>query len=168
MPLTDRACRQAKARAKDYKLSDEKGLYLLVHRNGSKYWRQKYRFAGKEKLIAHGVYPEVSLKEAREKCLATRRLLADGIDPASFRKAEKLAMQSNQANTFEGLALEWFANEASAWSPAHIKKQKALLEINLIPHLGNYPIADVTPILLLNCLRKVESRGALETARRVK
>jgi len=168
MPLTDRACREAKPKEKDYKLSDEKGLYLLVNRNGSRYWRHKFRFGGKEKLLAYGVYPEVSLKQARAKCLDTRRQISEGIDPAIARKTQKLARRNSQANSFEVLAREWFAKEEGAWSPAHIKKQKALLENNLIPYLGNYPVSEITPLILLDCLRKIESRGALETTRRVK
>ncbi|MDA1372723.1 MAG: integrase arm-type DNA-binding domain-containing protein [Proteobacteria bacterium] len=168
MALTNTSCKQAKAGPENYKLYDEKGLYLLVDKSGRKYWRQKYRYANKEKLLAHGVYPEVSLKDARDKTLSARKLLADGIDPSAERKARKQATIQSSENSFEVIALEWFAKEQIHWSPAHIKKQKGLLENNLLPYLGKLPISETTPTALLDCLRKIESRGALETTRRAK
>lgn len=168
MPLTDITCREALPKEKDYKLSDGKGLYLLVNKKGNKYWRLKFRFAQKEKVLALGVYPEVSLKNARDKTYTARKLLDEGIDPTSIRKAQKLSILKASANSFEVIAWEWFEKEQNAWSPAHIKKQKYLLERNLIPYLGKYPITDITPLILLDCLRRAESRDALETARRLK
>tara|TARA_R110002110_G_scaffold414951_1_gene647105 strand:- start:385110 stop:386294 length:1185 start_codon:yes stop_codon:yes gene_type:complete len=168
MPLTNIQCKEASPKEKDYKLSDGKGLYLLVTKKGSKYWRLKFRFARKEKVLALGVYPEVTLKEARNKTYLARKQLEDGIDPAATKRAKKLSLLQSAANSFEVLAWEWFEKEKDSWSPAHVKKQKYLLEKNLLPYLGKLPITDITPLVLLDCLRKAESRGALETARRLR
>lgn len=168
MALTDLQCRRAKTLEKDYKLYDEKGLYLLVTKAGQKYWRFKYRYAGKEKLLALGVFPEVGYKRAKNKRDEARLKLQDGIDPSAERKANKLAITKAHENSFERVALEWFGKEKGNWSHAHIKKQDLLIKNNLIPYLGSYPVSEITPIILLDCLRKIEARGALETARRVK
>ena len=168
MALTDRACKMATSREKDYKLADEKGMYLLVSKNGSKYWRWKYRFAGKEKVLAFGVYPEIGLKFARDKCIDARRQVAQGIDPSLARRAAKLSLHTSNSNTFETLAWEWFAKEESNWAPSNIKKQRSLLENHLLPHLGSYPITDISLPILLAALRKVEAKGILETASRTK
>ena len=168
MPLTNIQCKEASPKEKDYKLSDGKGLYLLVTKKGSKYWRLKFRFARKEKVLALGVYPEVTLKEARNKTYLARKQLEDGIDPAATKRAKKLSLLQAAANSFEVIAWEWFEKEKDSWSPAHVKKQKYLLEKNLLPYLGKLPITDITPLVLLDCLRKAESRGALETARRLR
>lgn len=168
MPLTAISCKNAQPQKKAYKLYDEKGLYLLVSSNGAKYWRQKYRFAGKEKLIGHGVFPEVPLKDARVKVLEARKLLSEGIDPVASRKARKLASQHAVRNCFEAVAIEWLDKEKLHWSNSHTEKQSALLRNNLLPSLGSLPISEITPTTLLNCLRKIEQRKAFETARRVK
>ena len=168
MPLTNIQCKEASPKEKDYKLSDGKGLYLLVTKRSSKYWRLKFRFAGKEKVLALGVYPEVTLKEARNKTYLARKQLEEGIDPAATKRAKKLSLLQAAANSFEVIAREWFEKEKDSWSPAHVKKQKYLLEKNLLPYLGKLPITDITPLVLLDCLRKAESRGALETARRLR
>ena len=168
MSLTDIQCREASLKKKDYKLGDGRGLYLLVTKTGSKYWRLKFRFAQKEKVLALGVYPDVSLKKARDKTYLAKQQLEEGIDPTATRKAQKMSLLEKAANSFEVVAWEWYEKEQNAWSPAHIKKQKYLLERNLIPYLGKYPITDITPLILLDCLRRAESRGALETARRLK
>src|SRR5271157_5810006 len=107
MPLTDTKIKNAKPQAKPYKLADERGLFLLVHPNGSRYWRWKFRAGGKEKLLAFGVYPDVSLKTAREKRDEARKALASGVDPSFKRKAEKRAAKLMQANVFEAVALEF-------------------------------------------------------------
>jgi integrase len=168
MGMTNTGAKQASPRDKDYKLSDEKGLYLLVKKNGRKYWRMKYRYASKEKLLSIGVYPEVSLKEARQKRDDARKLLADHIDPSDNKQNLKRSRHEAAANSFEIIALEWFTKEKPIWSPAHIKKQIWLLEKNLFPYIGSEPISNITPPILLAALRKIESRGANETARRAR
>lgn len=168
MALTDTKIRQSKPKDKIYRLSDEKGLYLEINPNGSKYWRHKYRFGGKEKRLAYGVYPEITLKQARAKRDDARKLLDNGTDPSAVRRAQKAAQMESGANSFEVIAREWFAKEQSNWSPAHVKKQLWLLENNLFPYIGKDAISNITPPTLLAALRRIESRGALETTRRAK
>lgn len=168
MPLTNVLIKQAQPKEKDFKIYDEKGLFLLVRKNGAKYWRFKYRFAGKEKSIAFGVYPEVSLKDAREYRDKARALIRDDLDPMDERKKRRFSIENAHSNDFEIIAREWFAKEKDGWAGSHIKKQLGLLENNLIPYLGQLPIREITPPILLDCLRKIEARGALETARRTK
>lgn len=168
MPLSDTAIRAAKPAEKPYKLPDEKGLFLLVHPNGSRYWRQKYRFEGKEKMLAHGVYPETSLKEARERRDEARKLLAQGIDPGEQRKAQKAAKQDRAANSFEVIAREWFAKNRDTWAPSHGDKIIARLENDVFPWLGGKAIAEITAPQVLEVLRRVEARGTLDTAHRAK
>ena len=166
MPLTDTSSKNAKPSDKSYKLPDEKGLFLLVHPNGSKYWRQKYRFDGKEKSLAHGVYPDVSLKRAREKRDEARKLLADGVDPGENRKAVKATRQLNATNSFEVIAREWFEKNRDSWAPSHADKIINRLEKDVFPWLGGKAIADITAPDVLAVLRRIENRGVLETAHR--
>ncbi len=168
MPLTDRECKTAAVRDKDYKLADGHGLYLLVRTNGGKYWRWKYRYLQKEKLLALGVYPEVSLRDARERCIDERRQLAQGIDPSATRRAEKIASLQQNANTFEKIAWEWFEKKESGWAPATAKKSRWLLESHLIPQIGKSAVNAIAPPNLLAALEKIERTGALETAGRAK
>ena len=162
--LTATAVKQAKPKAKPYKLADGGGLYLHVKTAG-KYWRYKYRFAGKEKLLALGTYPEISLAEARKVHQTARENLADGIDPSSHKKTKKSANQSNSANSFEAVALEWSKTRRKKADSTE-KRQRALLEKDLFPFIGSRPIADIDAPELLKTLRKIESRGAIETAHR--
>jgi hypothetical protein len=111
MPLSDRQVKQIKPKDKDFKLSDEKGMFLLVKKNGSKYWRLKYRYEGKEKMLALGVYPDVSLKDARDKRDDARKLLANGADPSEIKKVEKRTIKLKSENTFESIAREWWKNQ---------------------------------------------------------
>jgi integrase len=166
MPLTDIEVRHAKPREKPYKLSDERGMYLEVTPTGAKYWRMKFRHAGKEKRLALGVYPEVGLKDAREKRDAARKLLADGIDPAAAKKARKAAAVAEATSSFEAVAREWFAKFAPGWAPTHSDKIIRRLERDIFPWLGNRPIAEISAPDLLAVLRRIESRGAIETAHR--
>ena len=166
MPLTDTATRQAKYTGKQQKLSDEKGLFLLVNQSG-KYWRLKYRFAGKEKTLALGVYPEVSLKEARAKRDEARKVIAEGADPGVVRKQEKIARKVAGENSFEALAREWHQTQLARWSPGHAARVLDSLEVDVFPDLGRLPVAELTAPLLLDALRKIERRGATETAGRV-
>jgi len=166
MSLTDRAIRNAKPRAKFYRVADEKGMYLEVTPKGSKYWRLKYRFAGKEKRLALGVYPDVSLAAARKRRDEAREQLAHGIDPAAHRKARKAVTAVGAANSFEVVAREWFAKYAPTWAPGHADKIIRRLEKDIFPWIGGRPIAEVTAPELLAVLRRIESRGAIETAHR--
>ena len=164
MPLTDTAIRNAKpAPDKAYKLADEKGMYVLVHQNGSKYFRLDYRFDGKRKTLALGTYPEVSLKEAREKRDTVRKQIADGIDPGLDRRLKKLGTGEN---TFQALALEWFEKKMLNRSDSHQSRTKRMLERDLFPWLGGRPIADIKAPELLQVIRRIESRNAIETAHR--
>lgn len=170
MPLTDTACKTAKPRedGKPLRLTDEKGMYLEVMPNGSKYWRLKYRFNEKEKRLALGVYPETTLKEARLKREEARKLLSDGIDPGVKRKTDKIAAKVAATNTFEALALEWHGVMSSEWSAAHTERVLASLKAHLFPALGKRPITEIQPLELLEVLRKVEKAGKLDTVNRLR
>ncbi len=166
MALTDIAVRKAAVRDKPYRLSDEKGLYLEIALSGSKYWRWKFRFAGKEKRLALGVYPEVSLAEARAARDGARKLLASGVDPSEARKAQKASRVELAENSFEAIAREWFAKYAPTWVDTHADKIIRRLERDIFPWVGSRPIDKVTAPILLVCLRRIEGRGAIETAHR--
>lgn len=167
MPLTDTAIRNAKAREKPYKLTDGDGLYLLVHSNGGKYWRFKYLYVGKEKLLALGTYPEISLSDARDKRHAARKLLANGADPSSKRKEEKRQAVFNAGNTFKAIATEWFENNKPKWAPDHAARLWRRLEANILPEIGDRPIGEIKSLDLLDALRKVEKRGATDLSHRL-
>lgn len=167
MALTDVEIRNAKAAKQPYKLADGGGLYVLVNPGGSKYWRLKYRFAGKEKLLALGVYPLVRAAQAREARDEAKRLLNDGRDPATVRKEEKRTAQVSAANTFEALAREWVEQQRNRWTPNHAERVLNSLVTDVFPEIGFRPIAELTAPELLAVLRKIESRDALETASRV-
>lgn len=164
--LTDSLIRTAKPKDKAYKLPREDGLYLLVNPNGSKWWRLSYTFAGKEKLLSVGTYPEVSLKLARERRDEARRLLAEGIDPSEHRKAIKAADADAGANTFKTVALEWLVKFSPSWSADHGARIKRRLEVDVFPWIGARPVSNVTAPQLLAVVRRIEARGALETAHR--
>lgn len=166
MPLSDTAARQAKFNGKQQKLADEKGLFLLITSSG-KYWRLKFRFGGKEKVLALGVYPEVSLKEARVKREDARRQLAEGIDPSLARKQSKVASRLASEHNFEAIAREWHQSQLAIWSPGHAKRVIESLEVDAFPDLGLVPVSELTAPIMLDALRKVEARGATETAGRV-
>jgi len=164
MSLPDIAVRRARAKTKAYKLFDAGGLFLLVTPNGGKWWRFKYRFAGKEKLLSLGTYPEISLKTARERRDQERKKLADKIDPAVNRKAIKAAWENSQANNFEVVAREWIGKQSAVWSQANTKKVTSYLENNIFPWLGSRPVADIVAPELLAAFRRMEARGAIYTA----
>lgn len=142
-------------------------MYLELSPAGGKWWRLKYRFGGKEKRISLGTYPDVGLKQARERRDEARKLLADGVDPGEHRKAQKAAGQERAANSFEVVAREWYAKMASTWVPSHGEKIIRRLERDIFPWLGNDPIGDISAPKLLSTIRKIEDRGRLETAHRV-
>jgi integrase len=167
MALSDMAIRSAKARPQAFKLSDERGLYLLVGVNGSKLWRFKYRMAGKEKLLSFGAYPDVGLKLARERRDDARRLLAKNIDPSAHRKLQK-RQDVATAESFKTVALEWLAKFSPGWASSHADKIVRRFEKDIYPWIGVRPIADITAQELLAVLRRIETRGAIETAHRAK
>jgi len=167
MPLTDLQIRHARPRDKPYRLTDGAGMYLEVTPTGGKYWRFKYRFAGKEKRLALGVYPTISVKEARLRRDDARRLLANGVDPGLERKVQKAARIERAANSFEAVAREWFARHSPSWASSHSEKIIARLQNDVFPWLGARPIAEIRPVELLAVLRRAEARGALDTAHRV-
>lgn len=164
--LTDAQARKAPAKDRDYKLADANGLHLFVTRSGSKSWRMKYRFAGKEKRLTFGLYPEVSLSEARDRRDAARRLIRDNIDPALEKQRGKLAVAAQAEQTFEKLARQWHENVKSCWSEVHAADVLRSLERDIFPEIGSVPIAQLDTQLVLAALRKIENRGSIETARR--
>ncbi len=166
MPLTDTAIRNAKPQDKPIKTRDGGGLYLLINPNGSRWWRLDYRFGGKRKTLSMGIYPDVPLAKARERRDEARRLLADGIDPGENRKVQKAAKTERAANSFESVAREWFAKFKPGWADTHSSKIINRLENDVFPWLGARPIAEITAPELLVCLRRIEGRGALDTAHR--
>lgn len=168
MSLTDMAIKKVSSRDKPYRLTDSKGLALLVHPNGGKYWQLRYRFAGKGKLLALGVYPDISLAEARSRRDDARKLLSNEIDPSEHRKIAKTAKVEAAANSFRAVGQEWFAKQKTKWSDVHTTKVWWMLDKNLFPWLGDRPISEIKPPELLATLRRIESRGANDTAQRVK
>jgi integrase len=167
MPLTRLQVEHAKPQPKPYKLFDGRGLYLEVSPSGARGWRFKYRFAGKEKRISLGVYPDVGLKDARDKLDEVRKYLAANIDPSEQRKAQMLALVEKVENTFEAIAREWFVLHSPKWASNHGDKIIRRLEKNVFPWLGTRAIRNVTAPELLAVLRRIESRNANETAHRV-
>jgi len=168
MPLTDIKVKTAKPMDKAYKLTDGGGMYLLVKPNGSKYWRLKYRFVGKEKMLSIGVYPDVSLADARQKRDEARKVLAAGGDPGEVKKADKLAQKLSTENTFEAIAREWHKQKADRWSLRYRDEIIDTFEKDIFPYLGRRPIAEIKPMELLETLRRLEKRGALEKMRKVR
>jgi integrase len=166
MPLTDAAIRNAKPGDKPKKLFDGRGLYLEVAPSGGKWWRLKYRFGSKEKRLSLGVYPEVSLKDARERRDEARKLLTNEIDPSENRKAKKAARENRAANSFEIVAREWLAKHSPNWSASHGDRIIRRLERDIFPWLGGRPVADITAPQLPEVIRRIEQWGALKTAHR--
>jgi len=164
--LTDTAIRNAKPTEKTRKLFDERGLYLEVTPKGGKRWRFKYRFQGREKLLSMGVYPDVSLRQARDRREDARRLLADGIDPSAHRKATRDAAVAHTANAFEPIAREWFAKRAPNWADSHSSKIMRRLARDVFPWLGAAPVSSITAPQVLEVVRRIEARGAIDTAHR--
>jgi len=166
MALTDIKVKHAKQRQKAYKLSDEHGLYLLVTPSGAKYWRLKYRFGGKEKVLALGIYDEVTLAQARAKQNEARVLLDKKIDPGLAKKETKRSSKLTSANSFETIAREWHAKFLPQWTPKHGARIIRNLEKDIFPWIGQEAIAEIAPPELLKTLHRIESRGAIETAHR--
>ncbi|MBF0262721.1 MAG: integrase arm-type DNA-binding domain-containing protein [Magnetococcales bacterium] len=160
--------KQTKPAADVIRLTDEDGLVLLVQPSGAKWWRFRYRFHDTAKMLSLGTYPEVSLKLAREKRDEMRRLVAEGVDPSIHRKVAKRAVTETGKNQFEAIAREWIAKETPSWAPTHTDKIVQRLERDIFPWLGGVSVREITAMQILECVRRIESRGALDTAHRAK
>ncbi|EOC4893943.1 tyrosine-type recombinase/integrase [Klebsiella quasipneumoniae] len=168
MKLNARQVDTAKPREKAYKLADGAGLYLEVVPSGSRYWRMKYRFNGKEKRMAFGVYPAVSLAQARALRDEAKKKLAEGIDPSFAKKEEKLVRDVRLNNTFQAVALEWHGTKVSRWSEGYASDIIEAFNKDIFPYIGQQPVNEIKPLVLLNVLRRMESRGATEKAKKVR
>ena len=166
MPLTDTAIKKAKPGTKPSKLSDGKGLYLLVSPAGSKLWRWKYRVLGKEKVLALGAYPAVSLAQAREGQDTARKMLASGNDPMVVRKADKLASQAAAENSFESVARKWWSHWKPARSEQHASQVMRRFEADVFPHIGARPVTEIQASELVAMLKAISGRGANDLAQR--
>lgn len=167
MPLTAVQVKNAKPKGKNYRLVDERGLYLEVAKGGGKWWRLRYWFEGKENRLSLGTYPDVSLKVARAKRDEARAMIANGVNPAESRKAQK-QKEEEQVDTLEVVAREWHTRFKGAWTKGHAATIMARLEQNVFPWLGSTPIGEIEPPDILPVLRRIEDRGSLETAHRVR
>ncbi|ECE6262635.1 integrase [Salmonella enterica subsp. enterica] len=168
MKLTARQISTAKPTEKPYKLSDGGGLYLLVNPNGSRYWRMKYRYAGKEKLLSIGVYPDVTLAEARDKRTQAKRILAAGDDPSEVKQAEREAKNLAVNNSFELLALEWHEHKKPNWSSGYADDILEYLRKDIFPYIGKKAITDIKPMTMLSVLKKMEDRGVLDKLKKTR
>ncbi|MBZ7444514.1 tyrosine-type recombinase/integrase [Klebsiella grimontii] len=168
MKLTARQVDTSKPKDKPYKLSDGGGLYLLVNPNGSRYWRLKYRIAGKEKLLALGVYPDITLAEARQKRADAKKVLAAGGDPGQEKQEEKQAKEQAVANSFERLAMEWHSHKSTSWSEGYAEHLLTYLKKDIFPFIGQKAITDISQVEMLNVLRKMEQRGVLDKLKKTR
>jgi integrase len=168
MPLTDTSIRKVKSASKPCKLSDGGGMYLLVMPDGGRYWRMDYRFVGKRRTLALGVYPIISLSEARSRRDKARELLANEIDPNAAKKERRRAARIASDNTFEAIAREWISNQRHRLAHRYSALILARLEGDVFPEIGSRPITEIDAPELLQMLRKVERRGVIETARRLR
>ena len=170
MPLTDTAIKKAKSEAKDYKMADGGGMYLLVKATGSKCWRLKYRIGGREKLMAFGMYPDVSLADARGRREQARKLLANGVDPSAIKqkaKQEKVKILQIAENSFRNLATEFHKVKSPMWTEGHAKQWMSNLEKYAMPAIGNKPITDIEPMDIMQIMRDMEALGIYETRDRL-
>lgn len=167
-PLDAKTVENALPRDRDYKLADAGGLYLFVSRSGHRSWRLKYRFGGKERRLILGAYPEVGLKRARELRDDAKYLLRDGRDPSLERTRARHARKVGHRNTFEQFAREWHESQKGRWKSVHSNDVLTSLERDLFPQIGRIPVDQIDEGLLLHALRKVEGRGAIETAHRLR
>ena len=167
--LSATAVKMANPKDKAFRMADGGGLYLEVSPSGSKYWRMKYRHAGKEKRLAIGVYPDISLAAAREARDAAKRQLAKDIDPSAAKRIARQQGEQAAANTFMAVAVEWLEKiHQHDVVPDHYQRNKRRLERDAFPIIGKRPISEITPPELLGCLRRIEDRGHIDTAHRVK
>ena len=167
MPLSATQVRNAKPAERRQKLFDGRGLYLEIPARGNKRWRLKYRFEGREKLISLGIYPDISLQQARERRDVAKKLLAQGVDPSAERQAQRAAAADRSTNTFEALAREWIDRHGAQWAASHRDRLVRRLERDAFPWLGAKPVDEISPPELLEVARRIEARGAVETAHRV-
>ena len=167
LPLTPLQINNAKPREKDYKLTDGGGLFLLVTKTGSKLWRMKYSFGGREKLLAFGAYPQISLVDARGKRLKTKELIGKGIDPGAAKKEQAAATQ-RELETFKTVALEWHNQFRTQWAPRTAKAILEMLTNNVFPEIGDSSLSAISAPILLTMLRRIEARGVAYTAHRVR
>lgn len=167
MPLTDAKLRALKGSAKTQKVSDGGGLHVVVTPGGSRLWRLAYRFGGKQKLLALGKYPDVKLGDARLERERARQLLDDGIDPSDARRAEKRRKTIAAGHTFRSVADEWFDVQKARWVDSYSDRLRSRLDADLMPRLGDRPISEIEPIDVLDVIRAIEKRDAVEMARRV-
>ena len=173
--LTELSIKQAKPKEKQYKLTDGEGMYLRVYPNGSKYWQLQYWFDGKQKILSFGVWPNISLKEARDKRFAAKKLIKEGIDPNDEKK-ERLEVQSferekeklRKISTFQIVAHEWFSRQSTQWTERHSIGVLSSLKMHVFPDLGEIPIADISNQDVIATLRKLESEGKYETCYRIR
>ncbi len=168
MALTAVACRQAQPAKKSYKLYDAQGLYLLVNPSGTKYWRYKYRWQGREKALSLGVFPQISLSQARNQLIVARAQVRSGDDPAELRKQARRQEATELGTAFAVVAWEWYENRLAEASESHRSRSKRLLQNDLLPFLGNQPIDNIKAPDLLQVIRRIESRGALDMANRAR
>ncbi|HBR4142973.1 TPA: tyrosine-type recombinase/integrase [Klebsiella pneumoniae] len=168
MPLNDMQIRRAKPEAKAYTLGDGQGLLLLIEPNGSKSWRFRYRYAGKPKMISLGVYPTITLADARSRRDDARKLVAEGKNPSEVRKEQKIALQTESESAFEKIATEWHQMKSAKWSAGYASDIMEAFQNDIFPYVGTRPIGEIKPLELLNVLRKIEKRGALEKMRKVR
>lgn len=166
--LSDIQVSKAKPKDKPYKLTDGDGLFLLATPTGGKLWRFKYRFDGKEKLLSFGTYPALSLADARQRREDAKKLLANGVDPGEMKKSLKQAKIALEENSFEIIAREWHTKFSGQWTTGHAVTIMSRLERDVFPWLGSSPVSEIKPVDLLAVLRRIEGRGALETAHRVR
>jgi hypothetical protein len=167
MALTDVKLRALKGDSNSYKVSDGEGLHVLVSPNGSKLWRLAYRFSGKQKTLALGQYPTVSLHGARRARDAAKELLSAGTDPSVARKADRRKQSIAAASTFEAVANEWFEANRDRWVESYSSRLRSRMNDDLLPDLGKRPIAEIEPLEVLDAIRRIERRGAIEMAKRV-
>lgn len=165
--LKDTQIKNSKPKDKAYKLFDGDGLFILIHPNGGKYWRLKYTWQGKEKLLALGVYPIVTLSVAREKLLEAKKQLANNLDPSGQKKAQKNMAHINTENSFESVATEWHSKNVNKWSEEHGKKLKDWIKKEITPVIGSMPINEVKAPHILEVVKRIEARGANDVARRI-
>lgn len=168
MLLTDIQIRKAKPKDKAYTLNDGKGLSLLVEPNGSKGWRFRYRFAGKPKMISLGVYDQVSLADARRKRDEAKKQLSENINPSDARKSEKIILKYATENTFQAVAMEWHTSKCSTWTEGYASEILRCFDNDVFPYIGSRPIDQIAPLELLAVLQKIEKRGALEQASKIR
>lgn len=164
--LNAKALNALKSKVKQYKVADGDGLYVLVTPAGGRLWRYKYRFAAKEKTLSLGSYPKVSLAEARERHEKARRQLRDGIDPSAQKQAIKKSLVAKHENTFKGVAEAWHKRELKKWAPAHADRVWHDVERDILPMLGDTPVADINTPMLLRVVKSIEERGAIDVASR--